>query len=39
MDGGTAIVGFDDAAPGHVSLTGPATYVGAIQIELEAESQ
>jgi diaminopimelate epimerase len=39
MDGGTAIVGFDETEPGRVSLTGPATYVGAIQIELEAESQ
>jgi diaminopimelate epimerase len=39
MDGGTAIVGFDDGAPGRVSLTGPATYIGAIQIELEAESR
>jgi len=30
---------FDDAAPGRVSLTGPAAYVGAIQIELGTESQ
>ena len=31
MDGGTAIVGFDDAEPGRVSLTGPATYVGTVR--------
>ena len=37
MDGGTAVVGFDEAEPGRVSLTGPATYVGSIHIELGSE--
>ena len=37
MDGGTAVVGFDEAEPSRVSLTGPATYVGSIHIELGSE--
>ena len=37
MDGGTAVVGFDDAAPGRVSLTGPATFVASIEFELGSE--
>jgi diaminopimelate epimerase len=37
MDGGTAVVGFDDTAPGRVSLTGPATFVASIEVELGSE--
>jgi diaminopimelate epimerase len=38
MDGGTAVVGFDDTVPGRVSLTGPATLVASIEFELGAVS-
>jgi diaminopimelate epimerase len=34
MDGGTAVVGFDATDPGRVSLTGPATYVFTVQLDL-----
>lgn len=34
MDGGSAVVSFDDSRPGEVRLTGPATYVATIAIEL-----
>ncbi len=33
MDGGTATVELDTPEPGHVTLTGPATYVATIEIE------
>ncbi len=33
MDGGSATVELDTPAPGHVTLTGPATFVGTIVIE------
>jgi diaminopimelate epimerase len=33
MDGGSATVVLDAPRPGHVTLTGPATYVGTIVIE------
>lgn len=36
MDGGSATVELDAPAPGRVTLTGPATYVGTIEIELHA---
>lgn len=36
MDGGSATVELDAPAPGRVTLTGPATYVGTIHIELHA---
>lgn len=35
MDGGSATVELDAPAPGRVTLTGPATYVGTIHIELQ----
>ena len=34
MDGGSATVTFTDDAPDHAVLTGPATYVGTIEIEV-----
>jgi diaminopimelate epimerase len=34
MDGGTATVTIDRPADGRVTLTGPATYVGTIEVEL-----
>ena len=34
MDGGSATVELDTPAPGHATLTGPATYVGRIEIEI-----
>jgi diaminopimelate epimerase len=34
MDGGSATVAVDTPSPGHVTLTGPATYVGTIEIEV-----
>lgn len=34
MDGGSATVALDTPEPGRVTLTGPATYVGAIEIEV-----
>lgn len=34
MDGGSATVELEAPAPGRVTLTGPATYVGAIEIEI-----
>ena len=34
MDGGRATVALDRPEPGRVSLTGPATYVGTIEIDL-----
>ena len=37
MDGGTAIVGFDAAVASRVSLTGPATLVATIQVDLTGE--
>lgn len=36
MDGGSATVELDAPAPGRVTLTGPATYVGTIHIEMHA---
>ncbi|MFK8026020.1 MAG: diaminopimelate epimerase [Ilumatobacter sp.] len=33
MDGGTASVSFDDAAPDRAILTGPATFVASIEVE------
>ena len=36
MDGGTATVSFADDAPERAVLTGPATYVGAIEVQLGA---
>ena len=39
MDGGTAIVGFDAERAGHVSLTGPATLVATVQVDLDGEVQ
>ena len=32
MDGGSARVALDRPAPGHVTLTGPATYVATIEV-------
>jgi len=37
MDGGTATVSFDDDAPERAVLTGPATYVATIEVELSSE--
>jgi diaminopimelate epimerase len=34
MDGGRATVTLDDPTPGHVTLTGPASLVGTIEIEV-----
>ena len=34
MDGGSATVSFDENAPGRVVLTGPATYVATIHVEV-----
>ncbi len=34
MDGGTATVGFDAERPGRVTLTGPATHVATISVEV-----
>jgi len=34
MDGGSAVVSFDDDRPGEVRLTGPATYVATIDVEV-----
>jgi diaminopimelate epimerase len=34
MDGGDARVRLDDPAPGRVTLIGPATFVGAVEVEL-----
>jgi diaminopimelate epimerase len=34
MDGGHATVTLDAPAPGRVTLTGPATYVGTITVDL-----
>jgi diaminopimelate epimerase len=34
MDGGSATVALDTPSPGHVTLTGPATFVGTIEIEV-----
>lgn len=34
MDGGSATVSFDDAAPGRAVLTGPATFVATVQVEV-----
>jgi len=39
MDGGTAVVGFDDVAPELVSLTGPATLVGSVHVDLGSEQR
>jgi diaminopimelate epimerase len=35
MDGGSATVTLDSPAPGRVTLTGPATYIGTVQIEID----
>ncbi len=37
MDGGTATVGFSDDAPERAILTGPATFVAAIRVEVADE--
>ena len=37
MDGGTATVGFFDDAPERVTLTGPATFIAEIHVEIAAE--
>jgi diaminopimelate epimerase len=34
MDGGTATVTLDSPAPGRLTLTGPATYIGTIEIDV-----
>ena len=34
MDGGSATVALDTPSPGRVTLTGPATFVGSIEIEV-----
>lgn len=34
MDGGSAVVGFDDARPGRVTLTGPATLIATIEVTI-----
>jgi diaminopimelate epimerase len=34
MDGGSATVALDTPTPGRVTLTGPATYVGTIEIDI-----
>ena len=34
MDGGSAVVSFNDDRPGEVRLTGPATYVATIDVEV-----
>lgn len=34
MDGGSAVVSFDDSRPGEVRLTGPATSVATIEVEV-----
>ena len=35
MDGGSATVTLDSPAPGRVTLTGPATYIGSVEITVE----
>ena len=35
MDGGSATVTLDSPAPGRVTLTGPATYIGTVEIEID----
>ena len=37
MDGGSATVELDAPAPGRVTLTGPATYIATIEIEVSSE--
>jgi diaminopimelate epimerase len=37
MDGGTAVVGFDERNAGRVSLSGPATHVATIDVDLGSE--
>ena len=39
MDGGSATVTLDSPAPGRVTLTGPATYVGTVEIDVDDRSQ
>jgi diaminopimelate epimerase len=34
MDGGSAPVTLDSPEPGRVTLTGPATYIGTIEIDV-----
>jgi diaminopimelate epimerase len=34
MDGGSATVTLDSPAPGRLTLTGPATYIGTVEIDL-----
>ena len=35
MDGGRATVTLDSPAPGRVTLTGPATYIGTVEIDID----
>ena len=35
MDGGSATVTLDSPAPGRVTLTGPATYIGTVEIDVD----
>jgi diaminopimelate epimerase len=35
MDGGSATVTLDSPAPGRVTLTGPATYIGTVEISVD----
>jgi diaminopimelate epimerase len=35
MDGGSATVTLDSPAPGRVTLTGPATYIGTVEINVD----
>jgi diaminopimelate epimerase len=35
MDGGRATVTLDSPEPGRVTLTGPATYIGTVEIDVE----
>jgi diaminopimelate epimerase len=35
MDGGSATVTLDSPAPGRVTLTGPATYVGTVEVNVD----
>jgi diaminopimelate epimerase len=37
MDGGIATVSFADEAPDRAVLTGPATYIGTIEVSIEAD--
>jgi diaminopimelate epimerase len=35
MDGGSATVTLDSPTPGRVTLTGPATYIGTVEINVD----